>query len=394
MPMAKSADTSDAGNDDRKRTLRNLLYFLMGVALVELALLVAAVQDGVVAAVGVCGTIFVASGGVGAFLGFLFAVPRVLARGAEPETSTAEDKSVTQDKGQSAKEVDARPSNAKRLRRMLQTNTNLERISDWLTTMLVGVGLSQIGNIGKGLTAFGDSLAERARVFGGSHAGATSISPNAGMIPLIGPMLLVIGLIVGFFLLYLSTRLVLATLFNKVEQDLEAPLGDPGQAPVDDPTAKAAVNSAAGSLATDSENPAFRTVPVGETPSVDQSIAVMFNLLYRPGGYQEVIDLGGKLAITPATKKPEYWFYLAAAFGQKHKDLKRNKAPANELKSARVNALDCARRAVELDPAYRARLWSISKSSGIDDDLSDFRNDATFRDIVGVPMAGPDLRTV
>lgn len=65
---------------------------------------------------------------VGALLGFIFSVPRVLARGAT---------------GGDAPTGDGR--------RLLETNSNLERISDWLTTLLVGAGLTQISRLGEGI---------------------------------------------------------------------------------------------------------------------------------------------------------------------------------------------------------------------------------------------------
>src|SRR6187551_1519423 len=79
--------------------------------------------EGSIGAVGVGGLIFLSAALVGALLGFIFAVPRVIAReNADPPVDGTS-------------------------RKILDTNTNLERISDWLTTMLVGVGLSQLTNL-------------------------------------------------------------------------------------------------------------------------------------------------------------------------------------------------------------------------------------------------------
>jgi hypothetical protein len=61
----------------------------------------------------------VAASGVGALLGFLFGIPR------------------------SAQETDPAGGQVR-----IRDNTNLEQVSDWLTKILVGVGLVQIGNAG------------------------------------------------------------------------------------------------------------------------------------------------------------------------------------------------------------------------------------------------------
>ena len=83
-----------------------------------------------------------ASAFVGGMLGFLFGIPRTL----QQEGSTAPaDASVAAASGATAPRIDYR------------VNTNLEQISDWLTKILVGVGLTQIAAIREGvrsLTAF------------------------------------------------------------------------------------------------------------------------------------------------------------------------------------------------------------------------------------------------
>ncbi len=68
----------------------------------------------------------------GGFLGFLFGVPRAASAGNETDSSNNSS-------------GDYRP------------NTNLEQISDWLTKILVGVGLTQIGRIPSGLAGLVDA---------------------------------------------------------------------------------------------------------------------------------------------------------------------------------------------------------------------------------------------
>ena len=381
----------------RARQRRNTLLTLSAAAVIILVLgiaaLIASQYKGLTGAVGVGSFIFLASAAVGAILGFLFAVPRVLSRDdtAAGVAATTANPATPGEQPKPAEEASPAQKERRLRARLLGSNTNLERISDWLTTMLVGVGLSQLGNIDDALTNFSSFLSEQAKVFESSTqaaalAGQKPLPPviveSAGALPVIGPMLLVFGLVMGFLILYIYTRLVLVMAFNEIEGILVG--DDPGRTPIVDPAARGAVAAAAQELTRGSENPAIKAIAVGGAPSVGESLNVMMGLLYRPGGYQEVIDLGGKLSPTPATRRAEYWFYLAAAFGQKHHALLAAKAPDKDILSARDNALDCARRAVELDPAFRARLWQISDPASVDNDLQDFRDDPTFRNIVGL----------
>lgn len=87
-------------------------------------------------------------------------------------------------------------------------NTSLEQISDWLTKILVGVGLTQLANLPSGLDSLSDFLA-----------------PGLGNLP--GSDVYAIGLVmasvlIGFFLSYLWTRLWLPSLF--AEADVRAAL--------------------------------------------------------------------------------------------------------------------------------------------------------------------------
>jgi hypothetical protein len=86
---------------------------------------------------GFIGMIGLASLLVGALAGFLFGVPRWAASGGEP--------------GRTAGRGEFIP------------NTNLEQVSDWLTKILVGVGLTQFRAIG---SAFGRLLTELKPGFG------------------------------------------------------------------------------------------------------------------------------------------------------------------------------------------------------------------------------------
>ncbi len=344
---------------ERTRKLRAILLFCLGILAVVTFAIVATDMAGRFAVVGVAIMIVLSSGVVGALLGFLFAIPRVLAK---------DEASVEIKRPDPATPDPAGPAAAELKHRLLASNTNLERVSDWLTTMLVGVGLSQLTSINSALTQF--------RLFLSTATFCGQDPCSVTLLPIIGPFLLIVGAVVGFLLCYIYTRIGLSELFHDLEQDLMLPQQQLG------PAQAAAVTEAVASLDDRSENPAYKNLIAGSSPSIDDSLNVMGILLYRPRGYQDVIDLAGKLSGTAATKRAEYWFYLAAAFGQKYHDGLGSGAEA--LQGIRDNAIDCARRAVTIDPLYRSRLWDIAQPNNIDDDLADFRNDRDFRTIVGV----------
>lgn len=117
----------------------------------------------------------------GALLGFLFGVPRVLQQ--KPGSD-----------GQ-----DAAP--------MTASNTNLERISDWLTAIIIGVSLVQLTEIGESL----DGLARQVSGEVGDDQGAGYTAVYFGV--------LYFG-IGGFLFTYLFTRIQLVRAFTETERKL------------------------------------------------------------------------------------------------------------------------------------------------------------------------------
>ncbi|HEY0015390.1 MAG TPA: hypothetical protein VGC13_03700 [Longimicrobium sp.] len=114
----------------------------------------------------------------GVLLGFLFGIPKTLQRKIEPGSSAS---LVVGD---------------------YQPNTNLEEISDWLTKMLVGVGLVQLGRVPDALESLGR--------YWEVSLGAKGSQPfAAGLVVYFG--------VIGFLLGYLWTRLALVGDF--IEKD-------------------------------------------------------------------------------------------------------------------------------------------------------------------------------
>ena len=122
---------------------------------------------------------------VGALLGFLFGIPRSAQETSPPPAVTtpgaAEERTAYE-------------------RGTYEVNTNLEQISDWLTKILVGVGLIQLGNLAGPLGRLVDSIAAG---FGGRPIDRLMV---AGI--------LVFFTVFGFLASYLLTRLLLRRAFT------------------------------------------------------------------------------------------------------------------------------------------------------------------------------------
>lgn len=121
----------------------------------------------------------------GGFLGFLFGVPRMLAT-----------------------RNDAEPGNERDHRQAYAANTNLEQISDWLTKILVGAGLTQLGSIGREL-----------HQLIGAIAPAIAPAPQGAAFAGGALVLFTVG---GFALGWLMTRLLLARAMSQADRDATA----------------------------------------------------------------------------------------------------------------------------------------------------------------------------
>jgi hypothetical protein len=121
---------------------------------------------------------------VGGLTGFLFGIPRTV---------------------QSAKADDDGNEN-------YVSNTNLEQISDWLTKIIVGLGLTQINKIPDELNALGLQLAP---VFGGSEVGWVASLATV-----------LYFLINGFLFGYLWTRIYFKVILQRVNSGLEQEMAE------------------------------------------------------------------------------------------------------------------------------------------------------------------------
>ncbi|QFY60320.1 hypothetical protein FZ934_07670 [Rhizobium grahamii] len=344
--------------EEKKRSRPALVLVVVGgisVAFI-LFLLVLSQFSGWVAASGVGGLVVFAGMSAGGFLGFLFSVPRIMTKDNQVAIVAAPgdpDFPATRLAGKGE--------------RLLSSNTNLERVSEWLTTMLVGVGLTQIGSLDDRFVDFSGFL----------ESNMPASLSKATTLPAIGPFLLVSGLVAGFIFFYLYTRIYLSPLFQYAERVLQS---EPGEMRLQVGVPK--VREAAARLAEKAGGPSLAYTSTASEISIDDSLDVIFSLLYREGGYAEAIDIGNTLAETPAANLARYWYLMAAAYGQKHHELVGEGAATRELRQARNAVLSAARRAVQLNHNYKFRLLELTDPESDDNDLQDFVADKDFQQIV------------
>ena len=132
---------------------------------------------------------------VGGLVGFVFGIPRSLQEPlATPSTPAP-------DPAEPGAEVASQ-------RARYAGNTSLEQISDWLTKILVGVGLTQLANIPSALSSLGETFAPALGGFAAS--------------PVVGPLEVVFFGTGGLFLGYLWTRLRLGPLLAASDDEMRA----------------------------------------------------------------------------------------------------------------------------------------------------------------------------
>jgi uncharacterized membrane-anchored protein YhcB (DUF1043 family) len=151
----------------------------------------AAAQAGPFTVLGVAIMVAGAALMLGVMMGFLFGIPKARQEGAQNPSAPA---------GPAPGAAGAREE---RDERRYQANTNLEQISDWLTKILVGVGLTQIGSLPQKIE---DTAGYVARGMGGTAADEIF----AGGV-------ILYYTIAGFFFGYLWARLFLPRAFRQAD---------------------------------------------------------------------------------------------------------------------------------------------------------------------------------
>ena len=295
------------------------------------------------------GLMAIAFAAIGGLFGFLFGIPRSIQNEAPKSTNPSQT-----------------PSSSK----PLGVNTNLEQISDWLTKILIGVGLTALNNIPKKIWALADLLK------GG-------LNDNQGMTVLVTLNFFVCG----FFAGYLLTRLFLSRAFSEVEG------------------AEVALKIATTLTATGEYKGAVTTLEsslllvTDDTPKpVKKSVyeQLSYNYLYQapPDGYTKALRLALKFIDEEGPdSSARIWANLAFAYGQQFEWVsdheKDEEKKSSLLAQSRRNALDAINQALRLEPRMIGVLRMVwdpndpTKISAEEDDLEVFHDDEEFKKLLG-----------
>jgi hypothetical protein len=173
------------------RVIRVLCWSMAaGVAVTALYALQGAVAGQFFAVFSIALAVAGAASITGALLGFIFGIPRAL-QGSDAG-------------GKGGETGGAQPANKEKRRdASYGANTSLEQISDWLTKILVGVGLTQLTNLPDALRSFSGFIGAAF----GEGAGSTVF---AGAVSLY-------FVVCGFLVSYLWTRLTLGHAFSEAD---------------------------------------------------------------------------------------------------------------------------------------------------------------------------------
>lgn len=271
--------------------------------------------------------IFFASIIFGLLFGFLFGVPK------------AKGKKILVDRPLSENKEESVNSN-------YDTNTNLEDISDWLTKIIVGVGLTQLQNIDPALGKLSDYLS--------FSLGITYFTDKNILISASGYIytLLLYGSIAGFIFGYVCTRIYLPFLFFKFSEQM-------------------AINELKEEL-----------LKLNEKLGENDITANMYSALYEENGFNEAIKIGKSyLDDGNNPMNVHFWIYLCCAYSQKYEDNPKDSEVRNE-------ALKYAKKAIETEREFALNilryLWDPNlHGNGVENDLEIFYQDSDFKTLLG-----------
>ncbi len=395
IEMSNAPSSQGPGhNPYAERQMVRLAFVLIGSLVFALAAAILALASppgwgsvGIVALSGILGL------AAGALVGFLFGLPKTVARAAGGNGGGGGTGATPAPSGSPPSGgPPGSPSG-----RLLNTNTNLEELSDWLTKIIVGLGLVQLGQANKYLVMFEDAVA--------------AVNHNGNpLTPLGATLMLCACAIIGFLWMYMEARIVLSRVFDWVEQSLNDNLtravaliagagnvSDSAMAPAADALKAAAqlkpddaqLRSAAVKALTVSgrTGEAASMLKQASSDTVADQISKMFVALYsQPDGYKTTLTISdGLMANSSATGRADFWFYRAAALGQKHAALTAASPPDQaEIEATQEAVRAAAQSAIAIDPNYRARLLALARPApgSLDDDLKTLAADGPLLKII------------
>jgi len=287
---------------------------------------------------------------VGALFGFLFGLPRSFDDVDQPNADAGQPE-ASADQGTASAPPKAVETSA--LRRSARSNNNLLEISDWLTKVIVGAGLVGLKDITRWLGDVGQTI--------GTGAG---LHPEEGRVFGASVILFFFGW--GFLFVYIQTRTIISLIFQATERSLTD-----------------AVREAVGGSVKDAVSAEVRQSVVPALTNA--SVGTIMQLLYSAPKAAEQ-QARAFLADPENASNALARLYLACALGQQHE----KSTDAAERQKFRDQAYDALKRALTLDPALKpqARGFMYPDEPGHldgDDDLTSFREDKDFVDLLGPP---------
>lgn len=312
---------------------------------------------------------------LGVFIGFLFGIPKTR---QEPPLRDGER---------------AHP---------VQPNTNLEQISDWLTKILIGVGLTQLTQIPRELQGVAEYLAHS---IGGEANGASGVVAA----------ILVYFSIAGFLWGFLVTRLILEPELGRHEPDPDAvtrllnakPPNADGQE-VDEHDAAELLRFSPSKLSTPEQLIAWGRAkleqdPAKALPALGKALStaprdrravenLVFASLYAPPpeGFTRAIEVArgflGKAGHSDAPEDADLYAYLASAYGQHYRWAREHQEAPEQLAEIRTRAIDAIKRALALGPHWRPLLRNLAQpaAGSREDDLAALAQDPELRSLLGL----------
>jgi hypothetical protein len=237
----------------------------------------------------------------GALLGFVFGIPRAIQSAGTPGGDTPSQPAYS-------------------------VNTNLEQISDWLTKILIGVGLVQARDL---LAIFKDA----------SEAAAAAFKPCPVAASVASMIMVYFGLL-GFIAFYLWTRIFLTQEFTRADRLAQ------------------------------------------QSPEFYEGLAQAF--LYRPApdGYRAAIEVAEAYRSRYGNGNWRVWRTLACGYAQQYKYMMAAEPrDSKEMDAVRAKSLEALKQVLLLNPEERdsmASLWNPERATPQEDDLTVFFGDPEF----------------
>lgn len=253
---------------------------------------------------------------LGNFIGFLFGIPQT--------TTSTEDDSVS----------DANKDSVRTRSPKKKSFPNpLQQIADWLVKILLGAGLTQLGNV----TRIGDYLGK-----------LTGTSESAMVI-------VAYFFVVGIFFGYMFTTLYLARLIMKALNEIYGDLEDEVYA-----------------------LKSLRTT-LKQTLDINEVEYLLFRSLYDdpPKGFEQAILRGEAYLQQDESGTADIFGHLACAYGQKYawKRMKRVEPGNAEMKTILSKAVEYGRKAKDLDIEWSLLLQDVynAQPKAVDNDWTTFK---------------------